>query len=38
VLAEPDFIEGNLSTKFMERFMAKKPGGGSRQSAQGAGE
>lgn len=40
IIAEPDFVAGNLSTKFMERFAAgKKPAnGGSQQAAQGAGE
>jgi acetyl-CoA carboxylase biotin carboxylase subunit len=39
ILAEPDFIAGNLSTKFMERFAAgKKSGnGGTQQAVQGAG-
>ncbi|HKQ52797.1 MAG TPA: acetyl-CoA carboxylase biotin carboxylase subunit [Pyrinomonadaceae bacterium] len=40
ILAEPDFIAGNLSTKFMERFATgKKPrNNDSHQTAQGAGE
>jgi acetyl-CoA carboxylase biotin carboxylase subunit len=39
ILAEPDFIAGNLSTKFMERFgRGKKSGNGGPQTAvQGAG-
>ena len=39
VLADSDFIDGNLSTRFMERFLstrgAKKPGSGT--AAQSAG-
>jgi acetyl-CoA carboxylase biotin carboxylase subunit len=40
ILAEPDFVAGNLSTKFMERFVkGKKPDySGSHHAAQGAGE
>jgi acetyl-CoA carboxylase, biotin carboxylase subunit len=39
ILEEPDFVAGNLSTKFMERFAAaKKNGNGdSRQAAHGTG-
>ena len=40
ILAEPDFVAGNLSTRFMERFSttrnADQPG--PQQAAQGAGE
>ncbi|HVF89149.1 MAG TPA: acetyl-CoA carboxylase biotin carboxylase subunit [Blastocatellia bacterium] len=36
VLAEPDFIAGNLSTRFMDRFVAERPSNRSqnRQDAQ----
>jgi biotin carboxylase len=32
ILADPDFIAGNLSTRFMERFSSSRP------AAQGAAE
>jgi acetyl-CoA carboxylase biotin carboxylase subunit len=39
ILSEPDFVAGNLSTKFMERFASgKKPGhGGRKETVEGAG-
>jgi acetyl-CoA carboxylase biotin carboxylase subunit len=36
ILADPDFIAGNLSTKFMDRFVASKPPG-KRKPEQAAG-
>jgi acetyl-CoA carboxylase biotin carboxylase subunit len=27
ILQDPDFIQGNLSTSFMEKFLARRPGG-----------
>jgi acetyl-CoA carboxylase biotin carboxylase subunit len=30
ILADPDFAEGRLSTKFMERFIPARPGGKGR--------
>jgi acetyl-CoA carboxylase, biotin carboxylase subunit len=40
ILAEPDFVAGNLSTRFMERFNKARTAGqdGPQQAAQGAGE
>jgi acetyl-CoA carboxylase, biotin carboxylase subunit len=42
ILAEPDFVAGKLSTRFMDRFgkphKAAKPEGESQQAAHGAGE
>ncbi len=40
ILAEPDFVAGNLSTRFMERYNKKTAvvEAGPQQSAQGAGE
>ena len=40
ILAEPDFVAGNLSTRFMERFNMRRTAGqdSPQQEAQGAGE
>jgi acetyl-CoA carboxylase biotin carboxylase subunit len=40
ILAEPDFVAGNLSTRFMERFNKRRTAGqdSPQQAAQGAGE
>jgi acetyl-CoA carboxylase biotin carboxylase subunit len=37
ILSEPDFVAGNLSTKFMERFASAKKRGDGQQAVKGSG-